>query len=186
MTQIINLFGGPGVGKSTIASGIFFYLKQHRVSCELVTEYAKTLTWENRQATLQCQPYVFGKQLYSLEVLIDQVDVIVTDSPICLSLFYQAFKYPASFSQSVIDIFNSFDNYNYYIRREDDQYDDIGRMPNPDAAKEIDIKILKFLDTNYIDYKIVPRHFETAKLIAKEIMNHECNRRTETSFDRGY
>lgn len=172
MTLIINFFGGPGVGKSTLASGTFFYLKQNQINCELVTEYAKTLTWENRHSTLQCQPYVFGKQLYSLEMLVDQVDVIVTDSPICLSLFYKADKYPASFSQAVIDIFNKFNNRNYYISRQSDEYDEIGRLSNINIAKNIDEKILSFLDDFYIDYKTIPRNFNSAELIAKEIIEN--------------
>lgn len=170
MTLIVNFFGGPGVGKSTLASGTFFHLKQNRVNCELVTEYAKTLTWENRHSTLQCQPYVFGKQLYSLEILLDQVDVIVTDSPICLSLFYRADKYPPSFSQAVIDIFNRFQNINYYISRQEDQYDEVGRLSSINAAKNIDEKILTFLDEFYIDYKTIPRDFNSAELVAQEIM----------------
>lgn len=176
MTRIINLFGGPGVGKSTLAAGVFYYLKQNRVSCELVTEYAKTLTWENRQSTLQCQPYVFSKQLYGLEVLIDQVDIIVTDSPICLSLFYQADKYPPSFSQSVIDIFNTFNNCNFYIHRENDQYDESGRISDIEFAKNIDSRILSFLDKHNIDYITIPRSFESVELIGNKIINHERNR----------
>lgn len=170
MTLIVNFFGGPGVGKSTLASGTFFYLKQNRINCELVTEYAKTLTWENRQSTLQCQPYVFGKQLYSLEVLIDQVDVIVTDSPICLSLFYKADNYPASFSQAVIDIFHRFKNVNYYIARQENEYDEVGRLSSVSLAKKIDEKILTFLDEFYIDYTTIPRDFNSAELVAKEVI----------------
>lgn len=171
MTLIVNFFGGPGVGKSTLASGTFFYLKQNRINCELVTEYAKTLTWENRIATLECQPYIFGKQLYSLEVLVNQVDVIITDSPICLSLFYKADRYPASFSQAVIDIFNRFNNINYYINRSQDEYDENGRVASVCMAKNIDEKILTFLDEFYIDYKTIPREFNSAELVAKEIMS---------------
>lgn len=170
MTLIVNFFGGPGVGKSTLASGTFFHLKQNRVNCELVTEYAKMLTWENRYSTLQCQPYVFGKQLYSLEMLLNQVDVIVTDSPICLSLFYKADKYPSSFSQAVIDIFHTFTNVNYYINRQEDEYDEVGRVSSLNIAKNIDEKILTFLDEFHIEYKSIPRNFDSADLVSKEIM----------------
>jgi|LakMenEpi03Aug12_release.lakeMendotaPanAssembly.Ray.scaffolds.fasta_scaffold315263_2 hypothetical protein len=171
MTLIVNLFGGPGVGKSTLAAGTFFCLKQQKISCELVTEYAKTLTWENRHSTLECQPYVFGKQLYSLEVLIDKVDVIITDSPICLSLFYKADRYPPSFSQSVIDIFNSFQNTNYYIERCNDDYDSSGRLSSINMARKIDEKILTFLEEFYISYENIARKFESAEYIANQVMS---------------
>ena len=38
---IINIFGGPGTGKSTLAAYIFHNLKCRHVEVEVVTEYAK-------------------------------------------------------------------------------------------------------------------------------------------------
>ena len=40
-TLVINLIGGPGCGKSTIAAELFSRLKKMGVTCELVTEYIK-------------------------------------------------------------------------------------------------------------------------------------------------
>lgn len=172
MTLIVNFFGGPGAGKSTLASGTFFHLKKNRVNCELVTEYAKTLTWENRHSTLQCQPYIFGKQLYSLEMLVGQVDVIITDSPICLSLFYKADKYPKSFSQSVIDIFNTFENMNFYVDRGYDNYDNNGRINDITTAKEIDSKILKFLKDNEISCMNIAKNYDSTEIIFEQIRHY--------------
>ena len=42
--MIINLFGGPGTGKSTGAAYIFAKLKMCGVNCELITEFAKDMT----------------------------------------------------------------------------------------------------------------------------------------------
>lgn len=38
---VINLMGGPGSGKSTVASGIFYRLKKMGVNCELALEFVK-------------------------------------------------------------------------------------------------------------------------------------------------
>lgn len=65
-TLIINLFGGPAAGKSTAATGIFCLLKMHWVRCELVTEFAKDLVWEERYKTLKNQQCVFGKQYHKI------------------------------------------------------------------------------------------------------------------------
>lgn len=43
---VINLFGEPGAGKSTGAAYVFAMLKMNGVNAELVTEYAKDITWE--------------------------------------------------------------------------------------------------------------------------------------------
>ena len=89
---IINLFGGPGTGKSTTAAALFYKLKMMGINCELVTEFAKDITWEKNKKALACQPYVFGKQCYRIERCVDQVDVIITDSPLPLSILYNKDK----------------------------------------------------------------------------------------------
>lgn len=49
---IVNLFGQPSCGKSTNSARLFAMLKDLNINCELVTEYAKELTWEERHRTL--------------------------------------------------------------------------------------------------------------------------------------
>jgi adenylylsulfate kinase-like enzyme len=41
--HVINLFGGPGTGKSTLAAALFTDLKMKGINAELVTEFAKDL-----------------------------------------------------------------------------------------------------------------------------------------------
>jgi len=62
-TLIVNLFGGPSSGKTTMAAGLFCLLKMHGIDCELVTEFAKDLVWEERFKTLKNQQYIFGKTI---------------------------------------------------------------------------------------------------------------------------
>ena len=45
-TKIINIFGNPGSGKSTIAAYLFTALKSRNIEVELVTETAKDLVWD--------------------------------------------------------------------------------------------------------------------------------------------
>lgn len=85
MTLIVNLYGGPGTGKSTTAALTFGKLKDAGVNCELVTEYAKELVWEGREIY---QPYVFGKQWMKIQRLQGKVDVAISDSPIMLTAIY--------------------------------------------------------------------------------------------------
>ncbi len=58
MYNVVNLFGGPSAGKSTTAAGVFALLKLHDLRSELVTEFAKDLTWEKREKTLNNQYYI--------------------------------------------------------------------------------------------------------------------------------
>jgi hypothetical protein len=88
MTTIVELYGGPGTGKSTTAAGVFAALKGSGVNAELVGEYAKEWAWQGRKIGVLDQLYVMSKQLHREARLLDKVDVIVTDSPVRLAHYY--------------------------------------------------------------------------------------------------
>lgn len=159
MTLILNFFGGPSSGKSTLAAGVFYKLKTNIYNVELVTEFAKDLVWEKRNSALKCQPFVFGQQLHKIEKIVGQADIIVTDSPLLLSTIYSQ-DYPESFLHSVVDIFKTFNNLNYFIERGENSYDPVGRNENLEQATTIDEKIKKFLNMNNIRYFTVNKRDE--------------------------
>lgn len=170
MTLIVNFFGGPSCGKSTIAAGVFYELKRKMFNVELVTEFAKDLVWEKRKSALDCQPYVFGKQLHKIERLIDQTDVIVTDSPILLSVIYNK-KYPESFTNSVVEIFNSMNNLSYFIDRNEKKYDYNGREQTMEEAIDIDHRIKDFLNYKNIKYQDILKHYDNINKVIMDIEN---------------
>lgn len=79
---LINLFGAPGAGKSTLSAYVFSKLKTAGVNAELVTEFAKDKVWEENSVALANQMYMFGKQYFRMTRCEDKVDAIVTDSPL--------------------------------------------------------------------------------------------------------
>jgi hypothetical protein len=169
-TKFINFFGGPGLGKSTLAAGVFSRLKELDIDCELVIEQAKILTWSKRQLELACQPYVHGKQLKMLHVLNGQVDFVLTDSPTLLSAFYSANKYPKSFTSFVVDTFHSFDNINFLLTRQK-KYNPNGRNQTLAEAKEIDKNIQKMLAKFDIEYTMVGSDIEDrVKFVVNEVL----------------
>ena len=46
--KVINFFGPPGTGKSTVASGLFNLMKVNGFSVEAINEFAKQMYWERR------------------------------------------------------------------------------------------------------------------------------------------
>lgn len=142
-TIVINLFGGPGVGKSTIAALLFGELKKRKINCELVLEYAKDKVWEENNKTLDDQIYVFGKQYHKIWRLLGKVDIIITDSPLLLSAIYD--KTDNEILQKlVIQEFKKLNNYNFYIYRTT-QYESNGRLQTEKEALKIDSNVLKLL-----------------------------------------
>lgn len=149
--KIINLFGGPGSGKSTTAAGVFHLLKLKSISCELVTEYAKVLAWENDIKKLNNQLYITAKQNLSLDRLIGKVDYVVTDSPILIGLAYcENYKLKAM-KPLIVELFNTYNNVNFFIKRKKN-YHKIGRMQNETEARDIDLIIKNLLTELNIEY----------------------------------
>lgn len=132
---VINFFGGPGSGKSTMAARVFAELKERKYNAELVTEFAKDLTWESSFGVLDNQLYVFAKQYHRLWRLKDKVDIIVTDSPLVFSLIYG--NTSDTFKQLVKEEFGKFDNINVYLQRVK-EYNPKGRSQTEEEAKLID------------------------------------------------
>ena len=142
--RVINLYGGPGAGKSTSAAGLFYLMKINGHKVELVTEYAKDLVYSNRlDDMLDQQEYIFDKQNHRLHVLRDKVDYAITDSPLLLSCIYVNHdEWPASneFIDFVVAVNNTYDNVNFFIERPN-TYQEYGRKHSLDESVEIDNKI---------------------------------------------
>lgn len=151
-TIVVNLIGGPGSGKSTCASGIFYKLKQSGVNCEMALEFAKDKVWEDSIKVLDDQLYIFGKQYHKLFRLKDKVDVIITDSPLLVSILYN--KIPSEhFNNLVVEQYNTFNNLLFFINRPTN-YQTEGRLQTMDDAKVIDNitkNILQSYDISYTE-----------------------------------
>lgn len=150
---VVNLYAGPGSGKSTTCAGVFSKLKLAGVNCEMALEYAKDKVWESSFKVLDNQIYVFGKQLHRLWRLKDQVDVIITDSPLLMSILYDSSK-NTNFKNLVLDQYNSFNNLNYFINR-NDSYNPKGRMQTIEEAKKLDVELQEILCDLHITHTIL-------------------------------
>jgi adenylate kinase family enzyme len=170
-TLVVNLFGGPGIGKSALSAFIFGELKWRGVDCEMAREYAKNLVWEGRTRLLETQQdYVFGKQLKRVTDLIGQVDIIITDSPIPFSIIYDKDKDPI-FAAHVMRRFNGMTNFNILLERFA-VYNPNGRLQTEDQAKEKDTEIRNLLDTYDIPYNKVMGSKESVEGICDMILKY--------------
>lgn len=153
--RVVNFFGGPGVGKSTLAMGLSWHLKTQGVSIELVTEYAKDVTWEGRQNLLNDQLYLLAKQNRRLSRLLDhEVDYAITDSPLLLCAAYTRMgtnEY-SHLIPLVLELFNSYDNINFVLRRNISFYAQVGRSQTVEEAQRIDDVVIDILDEFKIPY----------------------------------
>lgn len=174
MGLVINLFAGPGTGKSTTAAGVFSLLKMHGVNAELITEFAKDLTWEDRQTALSNQYYVWAKQYHKLHRVINQVDVAIVDSPLLLSLVYGK-GCKESFYDAVIDTFNEFNNINFFLERVK-PFNPVGRNQNEKEARELDRIIFNKLHKLRVKFSRIPSNFTGINEITESILSNFFNK----------
>ena len=163
-TIVVNLFGGPGSGKSTTCAGLFERLKLKGVNCEMATEYAKDKVWEESYKTLDDQIYVFGKQLHKINRLLNKVDIIITDSPLLNSIIYDKEKNEA-FKNLVLDQHWKLHNVNVFIQR-NEHYEQAGRMQTLEESKKLDEEITNMLRENNVTYSLIPKVSVDGKLAA--------------------
>ena len=154
MTYIIGFCGGPGIAKSTTAADVYAKLKQNARNVEYIPEFAKTLTWAKDFETLKFQEYVTCTQQYNQNIMVGQVEAVITDSPIITGLMYYKEtnkKIRSAFEDYILESFKAQKNILFLLKRVKG-YLKVGRTQSLEEAIEIDVKIKRFLDDNYINY----------------------------------
>jgi nicotinamide riboside kinase len=171
--KIIYLYGGPGTGKSTTAAAVFAAAKRLDVNAELVREYVKNWVWEGRQIMMGDQVYLTAKQCRAEQILFNDVNVIISDSPVWLSKFYeQKYDPTTNISQYIIEKhveiahLNEFEFVHIFLERHK-KYNPQGRLQNESEAKQFDTEIRTMLDNLGIRYHVVPATIGSEQEILK-------------------
>jgi len=139
-TTIVNLWGQPGVGKSTTAAGLFHLMKHNGASVELVTEYAKEAYWEERSNMFGDQIYLLAKQHRRISRLVGKVQYVITDSPIGLGAAYEPPGYFSSYVPLLKEVYSSFNNLNFLLKRSG-AYNTVGRNETEEESNNIGLKV---------------------------------------------
>tara|TARA_B110000503_G_scaffold121139_1_gene184445 strand:+ start:99 stop:641 length:543 start_codon:yes stop_codon:yes gene_type:complete len=179
MSKLINLFCGPGGGKSSIASGLTYKLKKKHITCDNPYEFPKILAWDDNHSAIQDQLYVLANQHRGIVKSFGKVDYIVLDSPIILSLVYRSVyegtSYPATlygehFDKMVLDIHNQYDNINILLKRGEGNHNDKERYQSLEESKLLDAEIENTLIKYNIPYISVDVNNKTLKNILKHLV----------------
>lgn len=168
---VVNLYGGPGTGKSTTAAHLFALLKiDDLMRVELCREYAKGVVYEDRLYLLEDQLYIFAKQNRKMARLNGKVDYIITDSPLLMSYHYSG--YDPFYKDLVMRYLNNFDNIHIFLERVK-PYRKLGRIQTKKEAMEMDEQMKGMLMELKLDYMQIPANEEAAKEIRRMIYDRK-------------
>tara|TARA_B110000444_G_C18833619_1_gene594652 strand:+ start:2056 stop:2592 length:537 start_codon:yes stop_codon:yes gene_type:complete len=161
MTKIINLFGGPGIGKSSISAGLTYTLKKKHISCDNPYEFPKLLAWDENHSAIRDQLFVLANQHRGIVKSYGKVDYIILDSPIILSLtyknYYKSVLYPSTlygdtFDKMLLEIHNQYNNINIVLVRGDGIHNDNERYQDLTQSVELDKVIEDSLKRHNLPY----------------------------------
>lgn len=168
-TLFVNFFGGPSVGKSTLASHLSSAIAFEGVDCIFVPEFAKERFLVGDVRTLQDQAYVTSTQRHRCWIVNGLYDVAVTDSPFLMGLLYG--KSDEYFKSHILNQFNQLKNINIVVRRTI-PFIQCGREQNEEESIEKDKQILAFLQANQIPYiEVDNEKNETTSLLRNMVIN---------------
>lgn len=149
--NVINIFGGPGIGKSTLAAQIYTELKKRHINIEYIPEFPKELVYEERLLTLTDQIYVFAQQHHKIWTAARHNQLVVTDSPIVLSTVYNP-ETSANFRALIFEMHNKFNNLNIILKRNPETHSMVGRVHSLTESISIDRRIRDVLIDEGIDF----------------------------------
>lgn len=146
----ISVLGGPGSGKSSQASGLYFLLKTRRESVELVNEHVKNWAYENKKPEFFDQQFFFGMQMQAeYHYLKNKVQLVVTDSPVILAAIYAELISGFEAARPMYELCRNYElefpAANMFLSRQSGvtRYDEEGRFQDEKEAEEIDKLILQ-------------------------------------------
>lgn len=162
VSKIINLYGGPSTGKSTIAAGLFYELKRRGISADIPYEFPKALAWDSNLHAIKDQFFVIGNQHRGISRSWGKVEYIIVDSPLLLALVYKDFYsetpyYPSTyyrkeFTDFIVSLHNQYESYDIVLNRNEKKFQDEGRYQDLEQSKIVDTLIINTLESNHIEY----------------------------------
>jgi len=169
-TTVINLIGGPGCGKSTLAAEIFAKMKRLNMNVEMVREVAKEWAWEGKKIGPFEQLAILGEQIKKESSLYGKVEYLVTDSPVLLGAFYFEHNHKQTFANDMVHQYYKYAKEkgiifkNYQLCR-NKPYNPEGRFESERQAKVLDKKILNFLLDHKYDFSQFTKHCPDARIL---------------------
>lgn len=156
MVRRINIYGGPGIGKSTVAASLFAELKKKGANVELCPEHVKGWAYEGRKFTHHEQILGFANQMFMEATFLRNSDaMIISDSPPFLYACYTKRYCGSQYASPLFDLVRPYDRefpaLQVMLERGSFPYQEVGRVHTEGQSKEMDSIIKHALAEAYED-----------------------------------
>lgn len=162
-TVLINIYGGPAAGKSTVAAGLFYELKKKGYDCGLVTEMATELVYDEAFNVMNDQIYLFGEQWHRTFRMLGKVDFIITDSPLLMNIVYDK-QNDDDFRKFINSRIHKLKSLDFFVNRSN-AFSEVGRIHNLEQSKEVDKTIKELAKKNDVDLIEVEQENSVDKIL---------------------
>lgn len=167
---VVNLFGAPGAGKSTLALLVASVLKTEHadLTTECPDEIAKLFVYEESHKALGCQLYIAGRQQWQIARCEGHADIVVCDGPVLLSTVYageDGKKVPPGFDQVCEFYHNQFPSSNWLVKRRH-AFESRARIHGEEDEPRLHKKITEVMDSVIRNYNGTYSSPAQARIIA--------------------
>lgn len=167
--KVINLFGAPGVGKTTVRSGLFWQMKSAGLHVEEISEYAKYLLQIGQGWQLEHDQLTLLSRQHHRQLVLRRagLDFAVTDSPLLLCPFYAKAGYYPAFEALTLQAHRAFDNANFFLTPSQvgPDYDPRFREPDGRRAQNLSRELQAYLTRLGVSYQPVEVGVDAPRLI---------------------
>ena len=116
-TLNVNLWGGPQVGKTEVASYLLSMLKRAGITCALVQDYASELASQGRLP--ETEPFLITSEQFRRQARLQgQFQVVIADSGIAATLLRAPESYRKCLAETVAALSSGWRQFDYVIGRD--------------------------------------------------------------------
>ncbi len=173
---IIDIYGGPGSGKSSTAKMLSGLINSLGYTSETPEEYPKYLIHKEDFKSLSNQIGIFSEHKLRIDSLLGKYDFIISDSPTLMQNIYIKDVYGKKdykLLRKLVKLEHQKHNdrrISFFLNRKHN-FKEIGRVQNEEQALEKSKQIKRYLIKNEVDFIEYDTHF----LLGLEILQYLKN-----------